>query len=131
MDKHCHISPGVSGGSGGSPPRFVVVACQHMKIPADLDPTPRRIPRSAPGCHSVQVSDCTRHIPYQRLRFSASSCGSTPPPPLLSGGNNGARRKILREPGISPMITPMKSTHESVQFKHRVVRLYIAALGEM
>ena len=54
-----------------------------MKIPADLDPTPPpplRIPRSAPGCHSVQVSDCTRHIPYQRLRFSASSCGSTPPP---------------------------------------------------
>ena len=29
---------------------------------------------------------------------------------------------------ISPMITSMKSTHESALFKHSVVRLYIAAL---
>ena len=31
--------------------------------------------------------------------------------------------------GISPMVTSMKSTHESVQFKHGVVRLYKRWLG--
>ena len=36
---------------------------------------------------------------------------------VLTWGNNG----------ISPPITPMKSTHESVPFKHSVVRLYIIA----
>ena len=30
--------------------------------------------------------------------------------------------------GISPMITSMKSTHESVPFKHSVGRLYIGTL---
>ena len=29
--------------------------------------------------------------------------------------------------GISPMVISMKLTHESVPFKHSVVRLYIAA----
>ena len=37
---------------------------------------------------------------------------------VLTWGNNG----------ISPMVTSMRSTHESVLFKHSVVRLYIAAL---
>ena len=40
------------------------------------------------------------------------------------------RPTAIAIPGISPMITSMKSTHERVPFKHSVVRfnLYIAAL---
>ena len=33
--------------------------------------------------------------------------------------------------GIAPMLTPMKSTHESVPFKHSVVRLYSSFMLNM
>ena len=46
------------------------------------------------------------------------------------GGGGGLKLQYLPglwrcRAGISPMITSMKSTQESVPFKHSVVRLYI------
>ena len=36
--------------------------------------------------------------------------------------------EVQVEIGISPMVTSMKSTHESVPFKHSVVRLYYSSV---
>ena len=77
-----HLS--TSGGSWGvgglnthTPEVFLLLACQYMKIPADLDPTPpppfeefrprtpppppRRIPRSAPVYHWTPATTTNYH----------------------------------------------------------------------